>query len=156
MIEQGIFREDLLYRINTVQIQLPPLREREDDLILLAEYFLKDLSIKYHKPNLKFNTDAIKKISSYSWPGNVRELMHSIERAVILSDSEILNSEDFQFSNYENISDKLNSKVITLEEGEKIIIKNALLRNNNTISETANELKIGRQTLYRKIEKYDL
>ncbi len=156
MIENGLFREDLLYRINTVQIHLPPLCERTEEIILLADHYLKIYATKYYKSNLKFNDSAYKKLLTYNWPGNVRELKHSIERAVILSESDILKAGDFQFVNFDDTVEEINSKPVSLEEGEKIIIERALTRNNFNISLTAKELEIGRQTLYRKIEKYGL
>ena len=94
MVREGLFREDLLYRINTIQVELPPLRERGNDIIVLAEYFLKKYTYKYNKPDLRLNRQAADKMLGYSWPGNVRELEHTIEKAVILSDSSILKPED--------------------------------------------------------------
>jgi transcriptional regulator with PAS, ATPase and Fis domain len=155
LIEDNLFREDLLYRINTVQINLPPLRERKEDISILVNHFLEIYSKRYNKQGLKINNKATEKIIDYSWPGNIRELKHSIEKAVILCNESTLSSEDFFFEKTNDKSDDLN-KVISLEEGEKIIIKNALQRNNWNISETAKELRVGRQTLYRKIQKYDI
>ena len=155
LIEDNLFREDLLYRINTVQINLPPLRERKEDISILINHFLEIYSKHYNKQGLKINNKATEKIIEYSWPGNIRELKHSIEKAVILSNDSNLTPEDFFFEKTNNKSDDFN-KAISLEDGEKIIIKNALKRNNWNISETAKELKVGRQTLYRKIEKYDI
>jgi len=95
MVGNGLFREDLLYRINTIHIELPPLRERENDIIVLTEFFLKKYTYKYNKPNLKINQQANEKLLNYSWPGNIRELQHTVEKAVILSDSSVLKPEDF-------------------------------------------------------------
>ncbi len=155
LIEDNLFREDLLYRINTVQIVLPPLRERKEDMISLTNHFLHMYSAHYNKPGLRINNKAIERIINYSWPGNIRELKHTIEKGVILCNGNTLTADDFFFEKPETTSAKLD-KVFSLEEGEKIIIKNALSRNNWNISETAKELKVGRQTLYRKIEKYDI
>jgi transcriptional regulator with PAS, ATPase and Fis domain len=155
LIEDNLFREDLLYRINTVQINLPPLRERKEDISILVNYFLEIYSRHYNKQGLKINNNATEKIIEYSWPGNIRELKHSIEKAVILCNEGNLTPDDFFFEKTNNKSDDFNN-VISLEDGEKIIIRNALKRNNWNISETAKELKVGRQTLYRKIEKYDI
>ena len=94
MVHEGLFREDLLYRINTIQIELPPLRERGNDIFILAEFFLKKYSYKYNKPNLKINQQAHEKLLKYSWPGNIRELQHTIEKAVILSESNVLKPDD--------------------------------------------------------------
>ncbi len=155
LISEDLFREDLLYRINTVQILIPPLRERKNDIIPLTNYYLELISNKYNKPGLKINNKAIDKLLNYKWPGNIRELKHSIEKAVILSESNTLSENDFLFEKHGDKENNLNEP-ISLEEGEKIIIKSALERNNWNISETAKELKVGRQTLYRKIEKYDI
>lgn len=155
LILDNLFREDLLYRINTVQIQIPPLRERKDDIIPLTNYYLEQLSSKYNKSGLKINNKAIEKILNYKWPGNIRELKHSIEKAVILSENKVLTENDFFFEKSNERENNFDNP-ISLEEGEKILIKAALERNNWNISETAKELKVGRQTLYRKIEKYDI
>ncbi len=155
LIVENLFREDLLYRINTIQIYLPPLRERKEDILILTNHFLDLFSKRYNKPGLKINNKAIEKIITYSWPGNIRELRHTIEKGVILCNENTLTTEDFFFEKQVSTSDELN-KVISLEDGEKIIIRNALQRNNWNISETAKELNIGRQTLYRKIERYDI
>ena len=88
MVQSGLFREDLLYRINTIHIELPPLRERGRDIVLLAEFFLKKYVNKYCKPNLKINHQAAERLLNYPWPGNIRELQHTIEKAVILCDSD--------------------------------------------------------------------
>lgn len=155
LISENLFREDLLYRINTVQVTLPPLRERKEDILILVNYFLDIYAKHYNKQGIKINNKATEKIIEYSWPGNIRELKHTIEKAVILSNEMTLTSEDFFFEKASNRSNELN-QAISLEEGEKIIIKNALQRNNWNISETAKELAVGRQTLYRKIERYDI
>ncbi|HAF29674.1 MAG TPA: sigma-54-dependent Fis family transcriptional regulator [Bacteroidales bacterium] len=155
LVSENLFREDLIYRINTVKITLPPLRERKDDIIPLTNHYLISFSTKYNKPGLKINNQALEKILSYKWPGNIRELKHTIEKAVILSESNTLTINDFVFDNSIKSNTEID-KPISLEEGEKLIIKNALERNNWNISETAKELKIGRQTLYRKIDSYDI
>jgi DNA-binding NtrC family response regulator len=155
LISENLFREDLLYRINTVKIELPPLRERTDDIAPLINHYLLLFSNKYNKPGIKINNQAMDKILSYKWPGNIRELKHTVEKAVILSETNTLTTEDFQFDKTSQADSEFN-KPLSLEEAEKIIIKNALDRNNWNISEAAKELQVGRQTLYRKIEKYDI
>ena len=155
LVSENLFREDLLYRINTVKITIPPLRERTEDIIPLTNHYLSLFSNKYNKPGLKINNQAIEKILAYKWPGNIRELKHTIEKVVILTESNTLVADDFIFEK-SNIDDTEFNKPLSLEDGEKIIIKNALSRNNWNISDTAKELKIGRQTLYRKIERYDI
>jgi len=155
LIKDNLFREDLLYRINTVQISLPPLRERKEDILALTNYYLEQFSEHYNKPGIKINNKALEKFQDYTWPGNIRELKHTIEKGVILCSGNTLSIEDFFFEKPLTIHEEF-SNAITLEEGEKIIIKKALERNKWNISETAKELAVGRQTLYRKIEKYDI
>ena len=155
MVNESLFREDLFYRLNTVQVEIPPLRERDDDILLLAEYYLQIFTVKYKKAQVRFKSDALDKLNAYSWPGNIRELSHTIEKAVILCDSDFITSQDFSFSSPVQ-PDKRLKKGLSLEEGEKIIILNALHDHNMNISEAARELGIGRQTLYRKMEKYGI
>ncbi len=155
MVKEHLFREDLYYRLNTVQITAPPLRERGDDIQLLAEHYLKLYAAKYDKQRLRFKSDALDKLKNYSWPGNIRELNHTIEKVVILCDSDNIGASDLNFSAGSHADENL-KKGLSLEEGEKIIIINALNNNAWNISEAAKELQIGRQTLYRKIEKYGI
>jgi DNA-binding NtrC family response regulator len=155
MTEENLFREDLLYRINTIQIEIPPLRQRGEDIIQLADHFLKDLSQKYEKPFLKITGKAYDSLVEYNWPGNVRELKHTIEKAVILSESEALKTEDFFLSNKTDYKeDKIDS--LNLMEVEKETIKKSLKKNNGNMTRTADDLGITRATLYSKIAKYGL
>ncbi len=151
MVNSGLFREDLLYRINTIQIELPPLRERGNDIIILAEFFLKKYIFKYNKPNIKINQQAIERLIKYSWPGNIRELQHTIEKAVILSETTILKPDDLYLRNTSAITG--NDTVITLEEMEKQMIMKALEKNNGNFSAAAEQLGITRQTLYNRFKK---
>jgi len=155
MVNESLFREDLFYRLNTVQVEVPPLRKRDDDTLLLAEYYLQMFAGKYKKVQIRFKSDALDKLKAYSWPGNIRELSHTIEKAVILCDADFITSQDFNFSSQVQ-PDKGLKKGLSLEEGEKIIILNALHNHNMNISEAARELGIGRQTLYRKMEKFGI
>ncbi|MFC2097535.1 sigma-54-dependent transcriptional regulator [Bacteroidota bacterium] len=155
MVNEKLFREDLLYRINTIQIEIPPLRERKEDIPPLTDYFLKQFSDKYLKSGLKINSDAYAKLEEYQWPGNIRELKHTVEKAVILSDSKLLKPENFYF-NVKAKEKYLLKERVTLEESEKLVISRALKNNNGNISHTARELNIRRQTLYAKIQKYGL
>lgn len=154
LVEESRFREDLLFRINTIQIVVPPLRVRENDIILLAKYFLEKYSKRYNKAILKIDKKAFDKLKSYRWPGNVRELEHTVEKAVILSESSVLSSSDFIV----DIEKKhhINRHKISLEETERIRIIEAMENNQGNLNKTAEELKIVRQTLYRKIKKYNL
>lgn len=153
MVHEGKFREDLLYRINTVMIEVPPLRDRVDDIPVLANHFLKINCERYSKNFLKFNTHTLEKLANHDWPGNVRELQHSIEKAVILCDSQVLKPSDFSFSS--TPGNPLQDEV-TLEEMERKVIGNSLKRHNNNLSIVAGKLGITRQTLYNKIKKYNI
>jgi len=153
-VSEGLFREDLLYRINTIQIEVPPLRDRVDDIPVLALHFLRIYCEKYNKFNKKISTQALEKLSNYHWLGNVRELQHSIEKAVILSDSSVLNQSDFSFnSGSKGVPGDDNT---TLEEMEKKLIAESIKRHDNNLSIVASKLGITRQTLYNKLKKYDL
>jgi DNA-binding NtrC family response regulator len=155
MINEGLFREDLLYRINTITIEIPPLRERENDILLLAEFYLCKYSAKYDKPGLKINQKASQELLNYSWPGNVRELQHSIEKAVILADDRILGPSSFNL--IDNISDQdLNLKDKTIEEMEKTMILVSIKKEKGNMSAVAKNLGITRQTLYNKLKRYDI
>jgi DNA-binding NtrC family response regulator len=151
MVHDGLFREDLLYRINTIQIEVPPLRERGNDILVLTDFFLKKYSSKYNKPNLKINQQAQDKLLKYSWPGNIRELQHTIEKAVILSEGNVLKAEDFFMRPI--ISGRTGEAELTLEEMEKRMINLAIEKNNGNLSAAAEQLGITRQTLYNKIKK---
>jgi DNA-binding NtrC family response regulator len=153
MVHTGLFREDLLYRINTIQIELPPLRERGNDVFILAEFFLKKYSYKYNKPNLKINQQAHEKLLNYSWPGNIRELQHTIEKAVILSETTILKPDDLYLKHTNSI--KGNDSFTTFEEMEKRMIQLALEKNNGNFTAAADQLGVTRQTLYNRLKKLD-
>jgi DNA-binding NtrC family response regulator len=153
MVQTGLFREDLLYRINTIHIEMPPLRERENDIIVLADFFLKKYSFKYNKPTIKINQQAYDKLQKYSWPGNIRELQHTIEKAVILSESSILKPEDLYLKQTGSV--KNNDSANTLEEMEKKMIQQALEKNNGNFTAAAEQLGVTRQTLYNKLKKSD-
>jgi DNA-binding NtrC family response regulator len=151
MVREGRFREDLLYRINTIMIEVPPLRDRVDDIPILANYFLKLNCERYEKGMMKISTPALEKLSNHDWPGNVRELQHAIEKAVIMSDSQVLKPSDFVFTS----SPRLHGEM-TLEEMEKRVISDSLKRNGNNLARCAARLGISRQTLYNKISRYRL
>lgn len=153
-VQDGEFREDLLYRIDTIQIEVPPLRDRREDILLLANFFLNKFAKKYNKKELRINDKAAMKLESYSWPGNVRELQHAIEKAVILSDGVELQPSDFYMRPMENKAAVIDA--ITLEEMEKILIEKALVKYDKNISAIASELGITRPTLYSKMKKYGL
>ena len=156
LVNEGKFRQDLFYRIKTVEIEIPPLRERENDIQLLAEHFLTLFSKKYNKPGLKFNSSTLKKLLSYNWPGNVRELQHATERAVILSDNTILYPNDYAFGASYSESTDLQFTNMNLDEIEKITIRKALDKYDGNISKASLELGLTRTSLYRRMEKYNL
>ena len=150
------FRQDLLYRINTVEINLPPLRERFEDIQLLAEHFLKIYVKKYRKSIRRIQSSALTKLQKYQWPGNVRELQHAIERAVIMSDSDVLQPSDFFFSTSNKDIESMAFKNLDLEEAEKAIIRKAINKNVGNMTQAAKELGLTRMSLYRRMKKYGL
>lgn len=158
MAETREFRQDLLYRINTVEIRLPPLRERTDDIPLLAGYFLDTYARKYKKAGKKIGAPALNKLQSYPWPGNVRELRHAIERAVILSDEPVLQPHDFFFSSppRQSPENAFQFDSYNLEEVEKTVICKVVEKHKSNISHAAKELGLTRASLYRRMEKYGL
>ena len=155
MVEDGNFRQDLLYRINTIEIHIPPLRERGNDIILLAEHFLNHYARKYKKEMHGLTREAKNKLLKYAWPGNVRELQHTIERAVILGDGSMLKPENFLFHTTSK-QKKEEEVVLNLEQLERQAIEKALRISNGNISRAAEYLGITRFALYRKLEKLGL
>jgi transcriptional regulator with PAS, ATPase and Fis domain len=151
MVQEGLFREDLLYRINTIQIEVPPLRQRQNDVLVLADFFMQKYTSKYNKHSLKINQQAQEKLLRYTWPGNIRELQHTIEKAVILSEGSVLKPEDFFMRPV--YSERMNETELTLEEMERRMINHAIEKNNGNLSAAADQLGITRQTLYNKIKK---
>ncbi len=151
MVMDGLFREDLLYRINTIQIELPPLRERGNDIIIIADFFLKKFSVKYGKDSLRFTRQAYDKLVNYRWPGNIRELRHTVEKAVILCESDTIKPEDL-YLRHPGMTIS-NDNPMTLEEMEKLMIRRALEINNGNFTAAAEQLGITRQTLYNRFKK---
>ncbi|KQT22613.1 AAA family ATPase [Chryseobacterium sp. Leaf405] len=150
-VAENRFRKDLYYRINTVELQIPSLRERIEDISNLAHYFLEKYRQKYHKPDLALNDILISELTNYSWPGNIRELDHCIERSVILSHEKNLKLLMPQDEEMENTIVNLN-----IEEMEEILIKKALKKHRGNISLAAEDLGLSRAALYRRMEKFDL
>ena len=155
MIVDGLFREDLLFRINTITIELPPLRDRGTDILLLADFFLHKYASKYDKGGLKISNRASKKLMKYSWPGNVRELQHCIEKAVILTDDKLLDHDNFSLDN-NTINSRGKVQFETIEEMEREMILNRISEEKGNMSIVAKKLGITRQTLYNKLKKYEL
>lgn len=157
MVNEERFRQDLLYRINTIEIHLPPLRERGEDILLLANHFMERYAKKYNKKIANINSEAGNRLMQYGWPGNVRELQHAIERAIILCDSGTLKPEHFSLNTVQSTPKKhTQSQPKTLAEIEKQAISEALIRCSGNVSKAATELGITRFALYRKMEKYEL
>ncbi|TDB65922.1 sigma-54-dependent transcriptional regulator [Arundinibacter roseus] len=154
MVAERSFRQDLLYRINTIELDLPPLRERPEDIAPLAEYYLKQFRKKYNRPVASVSTALIKKMQQYNWPGNIRELQHAIERAVILTQEKVLQPEDLFLKNVG--SEPVSATAFDLEDMEKNMIVKALKRYNGNITDAARELGLSRAALYRRLEKYGL
>lgn len=155
MVADGLFREDLLYRINTISLELPSLRERSEDIAELSQFYLEKFTKQYAKESMQMNKSAIVKLEKHAWPGNIRELQHIIEKTVILNDSAKLNAEDIMIGESlkktEIMPDSFN-----LLENERVLIKKAIQFTGGNMSMAAKELGINRSTLYDKIKKYDL
>ena len=154
MVDEQTFRQDLLFRINTIELNLPPLRERIDDIKLLAHHFLQKLTQKYRKKIDSFTSDSIKAMKEYHWPGNIREIEHIVERAVIITDNEQIEVSDLHFSTKKpavNLSDSLN-----LEDAEKLLVEQAIEKHQGNISRAAKDLGLTRAALYRRLEKHQL
>lgn len=159
MVKENRFRQDLLYRINTIEIQIPSLRDRIEDIPLLANHFLKHYSGKYGKSVSKISDAAMTRMNKHPWPGNIRELQHSLERAIILSNSSVLQPEDFNFtaaSNAKEVEQSLGLDQYNLDEVEKLLIRKVLKKYNGNITQAASELGLTRSSLYRRLEKHGL
>jgi len=156
LVAANEFRQDLLYRINTVEIKLPPLRERHEDISLLVDYFLTDYSKKYQKTQKRISPGVIKKMEKYHWPGNIRELQHAIERAVIMSETQVLQPSDFFFTTPESKEASLTFDKLNLDDVEKAVIQKVIAKHSGNISKAARELGLTRTSLYRRLEKYGL
>jgi len=153
MIQEHRFRQDLLYRINTIQIELPPLRERVEDIEILASFFISKYGNKYKKSGLKLQPKAIERLRNYQWPGNIRELQHTIEKAVILCEESNIVPEDLYLNLPLHV---ITDETLTLEEMERRMIVKELKKQGQSFSLTARNLGISRTTLYKKMKKYGL
>jgi DNA-binding NtrC family response regulator len=157
LANENRFRKDLIYRINTVEIMVPPLRKRGDDVILLAKHFANVYAKKYMKPQLEFDDKAISKLKQYHFPGNVRELQYTMERAVIMSEGETLSADDLIFSPIESVPEKQEEpKNLNLSAVEKNTILRVIEKHDGNISKAARELGLTRTALYRRLSKYDI
>ena len=153
-VAEGTFREDLFYRLNTVEVDIPPLRERREDIPLLAMHFLSTSGRKYGRPDLELSSAALDAMYRHSWPGNVRELRHSIERAVLLADGRSIEIEHLGLRRAPEGS--LSLENVDLDEAERILIRKALTRNRGNVSRTADELGLSRSALYRRLKRHGL
>jgi len=157
MVKENRFRQDLLYRINTVEVPLPSLRERQEDIGPLVEHFLDIYCNKYKTTKKRLNSSTLKRLEKHHWPGNIRELQHSVERAVIMGESNILEPSDFFLSQSdEEKSSETHSSSMNIEETEKMLIRKVIDKHGGNISKASKELGLTRASLYRRIEKYDL
>lgn len=155
MVEAGQFREDLLYRINTIHIEIPPLRERQLDILPLADLFIAKYCARYGKPLFRITPEAATQLMAYPWYGNIRELEHTIEKAVIISEGSTLGPDSFTFQKKEEPAPE-EKDVVTLEEMEKNMIRKGIEKCEGNLSAVAAELGISRQTLYNKMKKYNI
>ncbi|MCB2195042.1 MAG: sigma-54 dependent transcriptional regulator [Bacteroidetes bacterium] len=154
-VKQNLFRQDLLYRINTVELFMPPLRDRKEDIPLLAEHFVQRFCKKYRRNTIKIPDAVVRKLQKYQWPGNIRELQHTIERAVILTNDRSFKSADFDFLDKSSAS-KNPFDSYNIENIEKWAIANCIKKHAGNISRAADELGLTRGALYRRIEKYGI
>lgn len=158
MVQRGEFRQDLLYRINTVELHLPPLRERLEDIPLFADHFLQEYALKYKQPVKRLGESALARLRRYGWPGNVRELQHALERASIMSDNRELQADDFFFLSEEGPAavPAVTAQTLDLDDLEREAVQRALQKHDGNISKAAKELGLSRGALYRRLEKYEL
>ena len=154
MVDSGTFREDLLYRLNTIHLEIPPLRERREDIHLFIDYFMQRYAAKYEKKEIFLHEHALEKLCSYHWPGNIRELQHTIEKAVILCEGDVIRSKDIFVK--QTWSPQFSTTVPNLEEVERQAIETAIRQNDGNLTATAEQLGISRQTLYNKIKRFKL
>jgi len=157
-VADGKFRQDLLFRINTVEIEIPPLRDRSEDIPEFLTYFLNMFKEKYHKSNLTISTEAVTALQSHHWPGNIREMQHTVERGVIMCDNNIIEVSDF---NLTEIRKRITRKStaydnLNLQDIEKLLVEKAMQKHDSNISKAAKELGLTRAALYRRLEKFNL
>ena len=156
MVRENKFRQDLLYRINTVEITIPPLREREEDIEPLVTYYIATYCKKYKIPLKRINAGTLKRLQMHNWPGNIRELQHAVERAIIMSEGNILEPEDFFMNETKENQQEVLTVNMNLEDTEKMLIRKVVDKYGGNISRAAKELGLTRASLYRRIEKYGL
>ncbi|MDN3641320.1 sigma-54 dependent transcriptional regulator [Lutimonas halocynthiae] len=156
-VSKGKFRQDLMFRINTVEIEIPSLRQRPEDIKEFVNHFLENFRTKYHKSHLKINEDALKILDEHHWPGNIREVQHTIERGVIMSDGHEIRITDFNLSSRPAANDGIEKfDNLNLQDIEKLLVEKALDKHEGNISKAAKELGLTRAALYRRLEKFNL
>lgn len=153
LVKQSLFREDLYYRINTIQIEIPPLRNRREDIPLFIDYFLKKYTALYNQPGLTIHPQAATKLERYDWPGNIRELQHTIEKAVILAEKNVIRAADLFIRPGKSVSF---SDAPNLGEVERKTIEAAITQNDGNLTAAAEQLGVSRQTLYNKLKRFNL
>ncbi len=155
---EGKFRQDLLFRINTVEIEIPPLRKRPEDISEFVSYYLKVFKEKYHKSHLTITDEALNTLKSHKWPGNIREIQHTIERGVIMSDDDVITPSDFNLSAIDTnkMTDIAVYDNLNLQDIEKLLVQKAMHKHEGNISKAAKELGLTRAALYRRLEKFNL
>jgi DNA-binding NtrC family response regulator len=153
-VAEGRFRQDLLFRLNTIELRLPPLRDRREDISLLAAHFLHQHAEHYRKPLSAFDEGAIKALLAHAWPGNVRELDHAVERAVLMAQGDTIRAADLGLRAGREGPPRLEE--MSLEDVEALLIKKALARFNGNVSHAANALGLSRSALYRRLQRYGL
>ncbi|TVS13123.1 MAG: sigma-54-dependent Fis family transcriptional regulator, partial [Wenzhouxiangella sp.] len=154
-VAHGSFRRDLLYRINTIEIEIPPLRDRSDDVLLLAEHFLNRFAQR-HGRTVAFSECSLKVLKTHSWPGNVRELSHAVERAVLLCSDAQIEPEHLRLTSADHASGFDFNRILPLEEAEALLIRNALDRFDGNTEQAAGALGISRSAMYRRMEKFGI
>ncbi len=153
-VAAGRFREDLLFRLNTIEIRLPPLRERREDIPVLAEHFLRRYAARYRKALVSFESDALEALAAHAWPGNVRELDHTLERAVLMAQGNAVRAADLGLRLAPGAAARLED--LPLEEVERVLIRKALERHDGNVSHAAKALGLSRSALYRRLQHYGL
>jgi DNA-binding NtrC family response regulator len=155
-VAQGRFRQDLLFRLNTVEIHLPPLRDRRDDIPALAEHFLRQHSERYRRGAMSFTPQALEALRAHAWPGNVRELDHVVERALLMSSSDFVTAFDLALQATPDARLSARLEEMSLEEAERLLITKALARFEGNANRAAEALGLSRSALYRRLQKYGL
>ena len=155
-VKEGAFRQDLLFRINTIEVMIPPLRRRTEDIPAFAQFFLHQFREKYLKPSLEMSSDAIDMLRDHHWPGNVRELQHTIERGVIMSEGTVITPSDFNLNDAKSKNQTTEFDSLNLQDLEKALVQKALEKHDSNISKAAKELGLTRAALYRRMEKFNL